>query len=660
MGYIETRNEKIKYIEGTLKRINEFAKKDKPVEYFKDRLTLLLLVCNSIEEGCILYREERPKNIFIEPIEFIRFDYVLSQYANRCYLAAKNMIEYYLAYKEEKKEIKSIPRENIELLLKYRISMQKIAARWSVERFIELFDEGKAENKKKLPRRLPLLKDVMPCFDRLLAVKMGLRFPDNFNIRRLVVCVPPSSGKTYCANVYTVLMLAHHQIYYKETGMIRMTNTADNALNYGSQVYKMMMDGVFTEVFPEFEKYRDAKRQVKMFTYESKEKYLLKDCASECTDSIFMFGVEASINGKRAMLGSVMDDLSGGIDDMDNDELHRKITDKVMSDVLDRSDDDDSPVVIMGTMYNENDVQNAFIGMWERKSMRPHPKYKNVRVTEDGTCATCLVDVEDGTGHTVAPLLYPDIKLEEKRNYFRNRGKDYVYNLVYRQHKDSREPKTFGYDVLPNQYDTIPKHLLKSPTKCFIDTTRKNGSDYFSQPFLAFNERDGKWWLIDAVFEQKSLGMDSDPYNEFRDKVCKRIISNRCVETCIESNTSNTTTLVLKDRCKEMGYTSCKFRNHYTAKKGKSSSKIVQILNMEESIKNNIVFPSENSKKSPEMYQFMQQFTHWNSKMGQVRANPDDSVDSIAKFCEEFIYKKQVLGTIKPAFSVSDMFGVAL
>src|SRR5699024_1363664 len=142
-------------------------------------------------------------------------DYVLSQYANRCFLAAKNMIEYYLAYKNEEKILKETPTENIELLLQYRFSMQYIAARWSVQRFMELFDEGKAENKKKLPRRLPLLKDVMPCFDRLLAVKMGLRFPDGFNIRRLVVCVPPSSGKTYCANVYTVLMLAHHQMYYK-------------------------------------------------------------------------------------------------------------------------------------------------------------------------------------------------------------------------------------------------------------------------------------------------------------------------------------------------------------------------------------------------------------------------------------------------------------
>ena len=189
----------------------------------------------------------------------------------------------------------------------------------------------------------------MPPFDEIregqyvLAVKMGLRFPDGFNIKRLVVCVPPSSGKTYCANVYTILMLAHHQMYYRETGIIRMTNNADNAQSYGSQVDKMMIDPKFLKIFPEFEKYRDNKRQSKMFVYESKEKYLLKDCSPECTDSIFMFGVEASINGKRAMLGSVMDDLSGGFNDMDNDELHRKITDKVMSDVLDRSDAHASP-----------------------------------------------------------------------------------------------------------------------------------------------------------------------------------------------------------------------------------------------------------------------------------------------------------------------------
>lgn len=664
MGYKESRDEKIKYIEDTLRKINEIARSSTDInsslDSYHERLVYLLLLCNAIEEGENLVRSEFGKNVFLDPAEFVRFDYVLSQYANRAYRAIKNMLDYYFAYKQALIENQSIGDDELKLMMKYRLSMLYISARWSVERFIECFDEDKPMSKKKLPRRLPLLRDVMPCFDRLLAVKMGMRFPDGFNIKKLVVCVPPSSGKTYCANVYTCLMLAHHQIYYKETGMIRMTNTADNALAYGSQVYKMMTDKIFLKIFPEFEKYLDPKKQNKMFAYESKEKYLMKDCSSECTDSIFMFGVEASINGKRAMLGSVMDDLSGGLDDMDNDELHKKITDKVMSDVLDRSDDDDSPIVIMGTMYNENDVQNSFINNWTRVGLKQHPKYPNVRYTEDGANAVCIVDVEDGEGHSIAPILYPDYKLEEKRNYFRNRGKAYVYNLIYRQHKDSREPKTFAYEVLPNQYNYVPQYLLTNmKTKCFIDTTRKNGSDYFAQPFLVFNERDGKWWLLDAVFEQKSLGMDSDPNNQFRDKVCRKIINMKCVEACIESNTSNTTTLVLKDRCKQMGYNSCKFRNHYTAKKGKSSSKIVQILNMEEAIKNNIVFPSEKANVSPYLYQFMQQFTHWNSKAGQVKANPDDAVDSIAKFCEEFIYKKQVLGTIKPSFSVSDMFGVA-
>lgn len=660
MGYIEEREANIRYIESTLKKINEISKVKEPSSRYNDRLTLLLLCCNAIEEGCGIYRQERIKNAFIEPCELIRFDYVLSQYANRCYCAINNMISFYYANKDTDKNLENVQKEKMDLMYKYKYSMCHIAARWSIERFMETYDEDKPFLKKKLPKRIPLLKDVFPCFDRLIAVKMGLRFPDGFNIKRLVVCVPPSSGKTFCANIYTILMLAHHQIYYKETGIIRMTNNADNAQSYGSQVYKMMTDSKFLKIFPEFNKYTDTKRQTKMFTYESKEKYLLKDCTPECTDSIFMFGVEASINGKRAMLGSVMDDLSGGFSDMDNDELHKKITDKVMSDVLDRSDDDDSPVVIMGTMYNENDVQNAFIDNWSVQGLLQHPKYKSVRYTKDGLYAVCLVDVEDGTGHTAAPYLYPDSKLSEKKLYFQRRGKEYVYNLIYRQKKDSREPKTFGYEVLPYQYDEIPKKLLKCNTKCFIDTTRKNGSDYFSQPFLAFNEEDGKWWLLDAIFEQKSLGIDADPKNEFRDKVCKKIVSMKCVETCIESNTSNTTASVLKDKCKDMGYNSCKFRNHYTAKKGKSSSKIVQILNMEESIKNNIVFPSPRANVSPALYQFMQQFTHWNSKMGQIKANPDDSVDSIAKFCEEFIYKKQVLGKISASFSVSDMFGIAL
>lgn len=655
MEFIDKRNESVEQLNKIINRINDFVDKDDPTKNYKERLTLLLLACHTIEEGGVLYRGYIQKNHFFNPNEVIPYDYTLSYFADRCYIAIKNMIKCYMAYRNDERML-GVEKEKVELLAKYRNQMLYISSRWHTERFIEVWDLDKSETKKKLPRRLPLLKDVTFCFDRVLAVKMGIKFKDNFMPKKLVVCVPPSAGKTYSANAYTSLMLSHHQIYFRETGLIRMTNTADNAINYGSQVYKMMVDKQFMNIFPEFSKYYDGKKQ-KMFTYESKEKYLLKDCAPECTDSMFMFGVEASINGKRAPLGSVMDDLSGGVDDMDNDELHRKITDKIMSDVLDRSDDDDSPVVIMGTMYNENDTQNAFINAWTLKGLVPLEGHKNIRMTKDGTCAVCLVDVEDEMGNSIAPLLYTNEKLEEKRTYFRNRGKGYVYNLIYRQKRDSREPKTFAYEVLPYQYDNVPESLINGFTKCFIDTTRTSGNDYFSQPFLTFNEEDGKWWFVDCLFEQKSLGMDSDPHNEFRDKVCKKIIQMNTIDACIESNTSNTTSLVLKDRCKELGYNACKFKNHYTTKKGRSSSKIVRILNMEETIKNNIVFPSPKAKISTSMYLFMQQLTQWNSKAGQVKTNPDDAADSLAMFCEEYIYQKKNIGSIGKAFSLNEMFG---
>lgn len=657
LDFVAVKKKSIAYIEENLKKINLIAKANKSMELFNDRLRLLLLICNEIEQGYANIRAYIVKNSFFKPREAIGFDYILASYANRCYVACKNMLQVYFANLDTD-IMQNIPEERIDILAKYQLSMLYCASRWFSERNMEVWDLERPEAKKKLPRRKPLLEDVMFCFDRLLAVKMGVKFEDGFNIKRLVVCVPPSSGKTYSANVYTAQMIALHQIYYKETGLIRMTNTADNAISYGSQVYKMMTDPKFLKIFPEFERYNNGK-QTRLFTYESKEKYLIKDCAPECTDSIFMFGVEASINGKRAMLGSVMDDLSGGVDDMDNDELHRKITDKVMSDVMDRSDDDDSPVVVMGTMYNENDVQNAFIDMWSKNGMIQHPKHKFVQYTPDGTCAICLVDIEDEEGHSIAPLLYTDEKLQTKRDYFRNRGKDYVYNLIYRQHKDSREPKTFAYDTLQT-YDEIPEFLLKQPSKCFIDTTRKSGNDYHSQPFLVYNEKDNMWWLIDAIFEQKSLGLDSDPKNEFRDKVCKKIISMNTIACTIESNTSNTTSLVLKDRCKELGYNSCKFKNKYTSKIGKSSSKIVRILNMEETIKNNIRFPSANYKMSPQLFQFMQQLTRWNSKQGQTKQNPDDAPDSLAMFCAEFIYKQHMLGKIEPVIGMTDIFrGIA-
>ena len=173
-------------------------------------------------------------------------------------------------------------------------------------------------------------------------------------------------------------------------------------------------------------KYINGKGQLDCWKNRSVEKLLLKDCNSECSDSIFMFGVDAGINGKRSLLGAVLDDLSNGIDEMDNDERHRQITDKVMSDVMDRSDDDDAPIILFGTMYNQYDYQNTFVDAWEKEGLKKLKKFKFIRVTPDGKKCVCLVDIENAEGHSIAPDLYTQEKLVAKRTYFENRGKPYV------------------------------------------------------------------------------------------------------------------------------------------------------------------------------------------------------------------------------------------
>lgn len=653
-------NSFINDIEENIRCINALVAQNKPIENFNKRLDFLLLACDLVDQAQQYYIRYYSENNSIDTRGIINFDYDISNYANRLYIAGNKLLIFYTEH-SDRAFLRRISLDKIELLTELIKKMLFIAARWHIERQLNIWDYGKVPEKQKLPRRLPLLKEVMPCFDNVLATKMGIVNDEKFRIKRLIVCLPPSSGKTYCANAYTTLMLAHHMIRFKETGIIRMTNTADNARAFGQQIFSMMTDPLFIEVFPEWRKYCNISANgiitsVDIFKYASQDKLLLKDCASECAESVFMFGADAQVNGKRSMLGAIIDDMSGGQQDMDNDELHKKLTDKVMSDIIDRSDDEDCPIIVMGTMYNENDVQNSFINRWQTTDgLFPYNNYKYVQVTPDGTCAICLVDIEDEFGNSIAPKLYSTRYLNEKKEYFKNRGKAYVYSLMYRQKRDSREPKTFDYETLQT-YDNLPENVSKE-SYAMLDNTRTNGNDFFALPFLKYNNADKKYYLVDAIFEQKSLGLVYDKNGKFKKKVCRMIASMNCIECCVENNTSNTTTLVLKEGCENINYHACKFRERTTSRQGKNSSKIVRILNMEETIKDNIVFPSQRAIISPALRLFMQYFTSWSSKLGQKKTNPDDSVDSISMFAEEFIYKPRTKATINFGFSKSELFG---
>ena len=608
---------------------------------YNDRFNLAMYISQYIVKGQNMYLNA---DTSIPTQDIVDFDNKISICACRLYEVMEGLLAEYIE--------KRIPIgiEEVGDLLDSRNQMLYISARWNTLQVMKVFDMDRERNKQKVPRRLPLLVEPCFCLDRVLETKMGIFHEDGFNPNRMVGCLPPSSGKTYGANAYTNLMIMHHWIRYGETGLIRMTNNAVNAQAYGNQCATMIEDKAWQNIFPEIKKYINYKGALDCFKNRSSEKLLLKDCNSECSDSIFMFGVDAGINGKRSLLGAVLDDLSNGIDEMDNDERHRQITDKVMSDVMDRSDDDDAPIILFGTMYNQYDYQNTFVDAWEKEGLKKLKKFKFIRVTPDGKKCVCLVDIENANGNSIAPELYTDKKLVEKRAYFENRGKPYVYNLIYRQKRDSREPKTFDLQYL-NTYDFKENKnakFLDEYALAMTDTTRKSGNDFFSMPIVRLNKNTGRYRLVDCIFEQKSLGINDDPNNAFAKKVCRKIVDSNIIECCLESNTSNTSSALLKLHCAEMGYKSCKFRDRYTSKKGKSSNKVQRILNMEETIKEYIEVPDPTTLPSTHPLRlFIQYLCNWSSTEGQKKTNPDDAPDSLAMLAEEFIFKRQRKGIIK-------------
>ena len=622
--------------------IDNYLEKLKTTQKKVDKFNLAMYISENIVKGQELYLHADSS---IPTQDIILFDNEISKKALIVYETMESLLCYFIGG-EGKSFINAEAKGE---LIDNRNKMLYISARWNTLQVMRVFDMDRERNKQKVPRRLPLLVEPCFCYDRVLETALGINHIDGFNPNRGVTCLPPSSGKTYAANCYTNLMLMHFWLRYGESGLIRMTNNGTNAQNYGDQCAKMIEDKVWLNLFPELRKYINAKGQLDCWKNRSVEKLLLKDCNPEVSDSVFMFGVEAGINGKRSMLGAVLDDLSNGQDEMDNDERHKSITDKVMSDVMDRSDDDNSPILIQGTMYNQYDTQNSFIDIWEKEGLKKLPKFKFIRVTPDGKCFTCLVDIEDKEGHSIAPDLYTDKKLISKKQYFENRGKPYVYNLIYRQKRDSREPKTFDIQFL-NTYDyrEHSKNILDDFSVTMVDTSRRSGSDFFTMPIFKKNLKNGKYRLVDCIFEQKSLGINDDANGVFAKKVCRKIINSNMTECCLESNTSNTSSFLLKSICNNMGYKSCKFRDRYTSGKGKGSNKVTRILNMEETIKEYIEFPlPETLTQGHPLRLFMQYLSAWSSTEGQKKSNPDDAPDSIAMVAEEFIVNQQRKGTIK-------------
>lgn len=623
-----------KNIDKLVKQINSLNKSKNILNTLCERVDLLILCMSFVEKSQNALLEYKKTNSFQGNLDVINYDHKISDYALRFYKASQQVIEAFIV--------------NIQYLEKYNITKTKrdkfldaskrmlaIAARWDIESFIIYNESDLDPNEKAFPQRRPLLKDVIFYANRMNATKLGINFDDGIMPKRIIFAVQPNSGKSFVVNVYSVLALCMHAIYYNTSGILRMSNNGGNACGFSNQIKSMIEDEKIVNVFPEFKKYF-ATGKPRILEKSTSEEWKIADLAPKIRASHFARGRDSAINSLRIFVLLAIDDLSDGFDQMSNDEAHQAMTTKYYIDMKSRKESQNIPEFIVGTMFNEFDIPNTLIKELESSGLLvDDPKNENVRYTKDFSTIVIQVDCFDSNGNSIAP----EIMTTEQLKATQSQLKPYEFDLVYRQIRASREPRPFDWDNLLTYTDSETK--LSKTAKAVVDPTRKSGNDFFSMPILKYNEKTGRDRLVDVIYKQKSLGKVSDPKNEFLFEVCKKIISNNITEFVIENNTSNTLGAFVEQKLKDLGYNSCKIREVFTAKKKGKENKVQRIMSQEATITRNIEFPSKQIiKPQTDIARFMEDLTRFDSKESVSRKRHDDAPDSLAIYSDTFLFNK--------------------
>lgn len=617
-----------------IKQINSLNKEKDIFKTFSNRVDLLLLCMGLIErlENELLSYKVNTPNFNIP--ETITVDYMISNYANRIYSAGLQVMNILLTV--DNKLVKEIFTSKGNVLVSLMRKCLCISARWDIERFINLYEYDTPNEDRAFPKRKPLLKDVIFYANRMNATKLGIKFPDGIMPQRIIFAVQPNSGKSFVVNVYSVISTMLHYIYYNTSGTLRMSNNGGNACGFSDQIKAMIEDDKITQVYPEVAKYFVTGKP-KILSKSTSEEWKLADLSPKIRASYFARGRDSGINGLRIFVSLQIDDLSDGFEQMNNDEAHQAMTEKFYVDMKNRKEGNDIPDFIVGTMFNEFDIQNTMISKLEEQgNLISDKKNSNIQYSKDYKTIVIRIDCYNDKGESVAPDLITTKELHE----IQENMKPYQFDLVYRQIRSSREPRIFDNKVL-SHYSSLPKDI-STTSIATLDPNRKNGRDYFSMPVFKYCPSDGKYYFVNCIYEQKSVGTVADPKNEFLMKVVRFIISNNITQLTLENNTSNTLGAMILEKLKGLGYNSCKIEEIYSASSKHKESKLQRILSQEQTIINNIVFPEKRILKPlSQMATFMEHFTRFDSKenIGK-RTNPDDAPDSVASFSDKYLFNK--------------------
>ena len=380
----------------------------------------------------------------------------------------------------------------------------------------------------------------------------------------------------------------------------------------------------YVKVFPEYEKYLEITEDKKGNKVEIVSDNIFSTCRAKegeltLADSnkpvnVKVISKDTPIDGIRVRY-LFLDDICRS-KDAGNMKQHEVDISNFWNSWWKRNYNTEDFYIVLGcTAYSIFDIASQLISYYSKGKMKHSDVNKYTYLSLDEKCVFIKVPkIDEDLNRSTYPQKFSyeeAIKIKER---------DYrTFMSMEQQTPLPPENSPFYIDNL-HGYDIIPEEDRSDFCWASLDTARV-GYDYNSMPiFVKVGE---KYYLKDCLYL-------NEPMEKVYDKIVDKIIQHKITKLVIEKNIDTSLKALLDKMLAEQGIGYCEIIEVYATIK-----KEEKIYNMENTIKNYIVFPNMHLYSySSQMGKFMNDvfgfsYTHKNEH--------DDSIDSIATFCQRLI-----------------------
>lgn len=389
-------------------------------------------------------------------------------------------------------------------------------------------------------------------------------------------------------------------------------------------IVELMKKPRFCKIFPQYEKYLEITEDKKGNKVETVSDNIFSVCRAKegeltLADSnkpvnIKVISKDTPIDGIRVRF-LFLDDVCRS-KDAGNMKQHETDISNFWNSWWKRNYNTEDFYIVLGcTAYSIFDIASQLISYFSKGKMIRSAVNKYSYLSLDNKCVFIKVPkIDEELNRSTYPQKFSyeeAIKIKER---------DYRSFMAMEQQQPMPPENSPFYVENLNGYDVIPEEDRSEFCWASLDTARV-GYDYNSMPI--FVKVGDKFYLKDCLYL-------NEPMEKVYGKIVEKIIQHKITKLVIEKNIDTSLKALLDKMLAEQDINYCEIIEVYATIK-----KEEKIYNMENTIKNNIVFPNMHLYSySSQMGKFMNDvfsfsYTHKNEH--------DDSIDSIATFCQRMI-----------------------